>query len=236
MKPSWMPSGLDKNEIKDALGWLDKLGALSTVRAKLYPAGKAELYCAPPGKVLVDRARVKKMDVTEIDSATGRVTVRGGRYTESTMVLVAAGVWSSELVPALPKIQSLQGTSFLFAGELDRAHIRPWAPYKQVVVYPIAPGIIWAGDGTAILRANYTQTRIEQSRERCESFLRDILGTVPNFIRQSTGLRPYVEGHKAGYLAQVGQRAWVSTGGAKNGTILAAIQAQRFITAIGEAA
>ena len=45
----------------------------------------------------------------------------------------------------------------------------------------------------------------------------------------TVGARPYVEGHKAGYFQQVSPKTWVSTGGAKNGTILAAAQALAFV-------
>ena len=46
------------------------------------------------------------------------------------------------------------------------------------------------------------------------------------------GARPYVEGHKGGYFKRTGTKTWVSTGGAKSGTALAALQAWKFLQEI----
>jgi hypothetical protein len=52
---------------------------------------------------------------------------------------------------------------------------------------------------------------------------------VATKYKVSVGARPYVVGNKVGYFEQARPRLWVSTGGAKNGTVLAAWQAYRFL-------
>jgi len=134
---------------------------------------------------------------------------------------------SSSLVK-MPPIQALMGACLRPHVETTPASIYMYAPYKQAIAHTCAPGLTWVGDGAAILEKNWRTTeRVELLRERAK-----VLGVPPRGGTYRVGARPYVEGFKAGYFKKVMPNTWVSTGGAKNGLVLAAYQAQLFLEAI----
>jgi hypothetical protein len=95
------------------------------------------------------------------------------------------------------------------------------------VAFQIRPRQVWFGDGTALIEKTWqaeSVQRVASSIKRAEEYF-----GLKGKAKAVVGARPYVEDHKAGYFAQVGDRTWVSTGGAKNGTLLAAEQAAQFI-------
>lgn len=144
-------------------------------------------------------------------------------------VLIAAGVWSGDLTLNMPEIRALAGIAFIFAGERKAPIIAPWAPYKQVVAFTREPGTTWISDGSAILEKNWTPERSRKCFERCVHY-----APAPPLesLKELFGLRPYVVDNPKGYFKKIGEKTWVSTGGAKNGTVLAAYQALKFMEAI----
>jgi hypothetical protein len=147
-------------------------------------------------------------------------------------VLVAAGIGCADLLD-MPKIDGLWGASATFFGyTMTTPRLHLYAPYKQAIAFNLAPGKIWMGDGTALIESTWMKersARLEATIERGTKLL-SLKSRSPVEINE--GARPYVEGYKAGFFQQVAPRTWVSTGGAKNGTVLAAYQAQQFIDAL----
>jgi hypothetical protein len=145
-------------------------------------------------------------------------------------VLVAAGVWCNELLgDKMPLVRGLYGASLKVPGKLKEPRIHVYAPYRQAVAFQMGPNKVWFGDGTALVQKTWNKRGaeyVDATEGRAARYM-DL-----NIARSTVcvGARPYVEGHKAGYFARVSPAVWVSTGGAKNGTVLAAWQAQRFLT------
>jgi hypothetical protein len=138
-------------------------------------------------------------------------------------ILVAAGVWCNQLVE-MPHIEPVTGVSFIFRKPDDyHPQFNVWAPYKQAISYNYDK-YVWFGDGQAIKDKNWKEERVATALERARGH-----GLEDRPLEVNTGYRPYVWKHKNGYFAQVANKVWVSTGGGKNGIVLAAVQARQFL-------
>lgn len=220
LAPSWL-SSLSKEEVVEANAALESVAApeplLFQTNAKLtFKAARVD-----PKKLLV------KPDVKELVTyvKNGKLGTVDQDY--EGIVLVAAGLGCAGLIRDMPAMRGLWGASLAFAGQIAAPRIHVYAPYRQAVAFNIDKSTVWMGDGTALIE----KTWIKEGPERVDQTIlraRKLFG-LKGTPRATIGARPYVEGHKAGYFAKVFPRTWVSTGGAKNGTVLAALQAQRFI-------
>lgn len=223
-KPSWLQS---------LAGWregIELLVGLYGSREIIARCGFAttQLLHFAPSKIL--QAPHIIGEVLHIDPDAGEVLLSDGRAF-SGRVLVAAGVWSKALLAdRMPEVEliGLVGRSLWIDAQLqgDEALLKVWAPFKQSVAFNITSGQIWFGDGTAVKLSSWSTRYAERVVEHASQ-----LGVpLPNFTG-TTGQRPYVKGKK-GYFKQVGARCWVSTGGAKNGVVLAATQSLQFLEAL----
>lgn len=224
LAPSWL-SSLTRRQIDIAMG----------VLTDLYPVHELEFITNIPFKTFKAK-RVTPSDVLVLPDLTDEViSVGDGRVTMAKQtlrgaVLVAAGVGSSALVN-MPFVRALYGASVQFYGyTLTYPRLAVYAPYRQALAFNLANGKIWMGDGTALIEATWRKEQAE--REAATVARGEKLFGLKGSREVFSGARPYVEGFKAGYFAQVSPRTWVSTGGAKNGTVLAAYQAQKFIEAL----
>lgn len=235
LKPSWL-SGLSKEDVTAGYALLENnFGVQQLDFANLGIGGRlmktVRIDWVDPKSIL------KKPDVASVVRTVGDGMVLLGDGTKlKGNVLVAAGVHSFDLLVRgglaadLPRMSSLMGVSLRFRGQLDNPAMHVYAPYKQAVAFNLTKKEIWFGDGTAILQKNFNRgERVASAIARAES----IFGLrAANLIKSTVGSRPYVEGSKNGYFEQVLAKTWVSTGGAKNGTLLAALQAQKFLEAL----
>lgn len=216
-KPSWI-SGLG-DAGKQAYEDLDRLYGLEKFSPQVILGKSLDLYYVPRVKVLNKEHIVGK--VTAVGD--GWLTVDG--EDKEGIILVAAGVWSEELVD-MPDIDNVTGVSFLFNKKDHKPQFSIWAPYKQSISYGHKDEV-WFGDGTAIRNKNWEQDkRVEASIHRAKDH------GLENPIKTNIGYRPYVKGHKDGYFKKLADNTWVSTGGGKNGIVLAAIQARKFLEEI----
>ena len=219
-KPSWI-TGLGK-AAEQAYKDLDHLYGLIPIRAKA-PLGRAvDLFAVPKFK----NNNAVNARVLEIEDGRIKLQYPGEDpvWANSDIVLVAAGVWSGQLI-SMPPVEKIVGVSLTFLGKNHPAQFSIWAPYKQAISYQCSENEVWFGDGTAIKSSRfYEPERVAASIRRAEShglFLN-------NLSRSCIGYRPYVKGYKNGYFARVYERIWVSTGGGKNGIVLAVVQARKF--------
>lgn len=223
LAPSWLTS-LERSQVETALRVLGELYNVEdlTFQTNLLRTFKAQRV--DPGAVLLKPDVVGK--VARVGD--GVVTLEDGRKLKGR-VLVAAGVWSSLLVANMPAVKGLYGASVRYTGaQVDVPRIHVYAPYRQAVAVNLNKRTVWMGDGTALVQATWLKeeaARVKATVDRA----RELFGLHGKPI-VNVGVRPYVEGHKAGYFAQRAVQTWVSTGGAKNGTVLAAWQAYRFLT------
>lgn len=222
-KPSWLTS---VPNAKEALALLDELYGLQSIPMRVLPvrARLDTINHVPPSAIL--RGPDIRGRVARVDPDGGRIILEDGREFTGA-ILVAAGVWSKDLLPdhfrGVP-LTGLQGCSHRFAGELPEARLKVWAPFKQSVAFNIEEGVVWFGDGTATKPETFSDDHVKRSLEHATD-----LGLYPSGLKETrTGLRPYVRGH-AGWFRRVSKTTWVSTGGAKNGVVLAAAQALEFL-------
>jgi glycine/D-amino acid oxidase-like deaminating enzyme len=216
MKPSWLTM-LDKESLTIANTLLRKYYSYKELT---FQSSKAmvQVGWVPPKEILC----FSPIKETVLNVGDGTVTTDKGIYKGN--VLVAAGVWSGGLVD-LPEIKALTGTALHFKGQ-TKPTISIWAPYKQSVKFNLTANKIWYGDGTSILRKNFSVEHIDKTRNRAKS--KDLYNPTKIIV----GQRPSVAGHGGGYFKRTHKHTWVSTGGAKNGTVLAALQAYLFVKEI----
>lgn len=223
LAPSWM-TALDAQSIDSGLSVLDTLYGLRTIEFQTNLLAKFKAQQVDPDAVLnmlTEPYRVTSVTDGEIRLETGD-RLRGH-------VLVAAGIWSQALIPSMPKIKAFWGASVRFRTGNAPSRIKVYAPYRQAVGYQLNRSEAWAGDGTALVESTWIRERDDRVRATVERG-RALLELPPSAkFGVRVGARPYVEGFKAGFYAQLAPRLHVSTGGAKNGTILAAAQANRYV-------
>lgn len=232
LAPSWL-SSLEKPAVADAMTVLHSLYPVHdiTFRTNLMKDFRAQRVSL--GDVLHEpdlEARVLSVGDGWVEYAEpfSAGTNRKGKL-RADAVLVATGIWSQELVKDMPAVRGLYGCSLVMNGQLADPRIQVYAPYKQSVGFNLDRKRVWFGDGTALIAKTWIKEeadRVAKTMQRGHA----MLGKPSVFKPKVTiGARPYVEGHKAGYFQQVSPKVWVSTGGAKNGTVLAAWQALQFV-------
>lgn len=222
LAPSWM-SSLDKDTVADSMALLSYLYDVHDVEFQTNLLAKFKAKRVVPADILL------KPDVAARVTSVGDGVVKYEGGTLRGDVLVAAGIWCGELLSGLPPIRGLYGASLRISGQLACPQINVYAPYRQAVGFNMDKKSIWFGDGTALIAKTWMaeeDTRKAKSFDRAKEMFP---GASALGVRSTSGARPYVEGHKAGYFQQVSPKTWVSTGGAKNGTILAAAQALAFV-------
>lgn len=225
---SWL-SSLDKDDVDDALKVLYELYPIHDIAFKANKLLPFKAKRVNPADILHD----PDFDGKVLSVGDGVVKFQAPDGTINTMrgtVLVCAGIWCKELVKDMPDVKGLYGASLRLYGQKAEPTISVYAPYKQAVMFNVEPKTVWFGDGSALIEKTWMterKARIFNTQERFAGML-----DVPNTLHKmkvTEGARPYVEGHKSGYLKQISPKLWVSTGGAKNGTVLAALQALRFV-------
>lgn len=227
LKPSWF-SRMKRSEYEPAMELLSNLWGLREAEFTVRPTGMKTTVYRVDTDVVVKYPRTigKVVEVSHFDNYPRVVTADATVY-RCRLLVIAAGVWCSNLLPEIATIRK-QGVSFRLRGTLEQPFIKPWAPYKQVVAHQQADEEIWIGDGSAILPQNWTAERTEQCLRRC----RKAVGELHPLRRTITGLRPYCQvGSDPCLLRQLGRRAWVATGAAKLGTIAAGWAAKRLVDA-----
>lgn len=221
--PSWIVGLGKKADI--GMKVLHKLYAVKSIQFRMNKMLTIEANWINPRTILkLSSVEIVKDEVIEVYE-NGIACTANKCYTGE--VLIAAGVWCDQLVD-MPPIQQLTGAALLYNGVVE-PEINVWAPYKQAVQFNISSSKVWFGDGTSILRKNFGEHRIEDSIKRASKYLSKYKLKGPNKV--IVGRRPYIKGEK-GYFKKLGAAVYVSTGGAKNGTVLAAYQAQQFLEAI----
>ncbi len=229
LKPSWF-GDMPKSEYEPAMELLDDIWGLKEEEFKIVLTGlKTTVYRVDTDVVVATpRISLGVQDISHLDNYP-LLKFKDGTEERCRLLIVAAGVWCSELLPEI-KIVGKQGVSFRYQGRIKEAFINPWAPYKQIVAHQQSQSEIWVGDGSAILASNWTEERTSQCETRCRKAMGTGVASKPS--RTLLGLRPYCEtGKDPCLLKRVSKRCWVATGAGKSGTIGAGWAAGRIIQA-----
>ncbi len=222
LAPSWLLS-IPKEQVTQSMDLLDQLYGLE--KLDFFNPQLKTTFGAH--RIDPDKVRVKADLIGKVEQVgDGFVVSDHGKH--SGIVLLATGYWTPEFVPGM-KMRGLYGASVRFEAHLAQPLIHVYAPYRQAVGFQLNRKEVWFGDGTALIRKTWEAERthrIAATVERGNKLMHFKPGLK---ARVNEGVRPYVEGHKEGYFDRIHPRTWVSTGGAKNGTVLAAANALRFI-------
>lgn len=212
MKPGWF-SGLGKNVYDPALTLLDSLYGLRDVQFSVLGAKRVKVHWCDPAAILKPpdvRGFVQRIENTK---GGHRLFVEGKETVSARKVVVAAGIWTPQLVCVTVPVEAYSGEAYLWPKrKIDTPFIRPWAPYKQVVAFNRGDGL-WVGDGSTI--KNWNDARASASLSRCA----EAVG-MKEKPQRLFGHRPFTRRTPC-YLEELRSGLWVATGGAKNGTILA---------------
>lgn len=212
MRPSWL-SKMGSENVNQSFKLLDSLYGLKIVELH---AGPVKVGCEwiNPDRILSEPRRIGKV----LNVTHGNVEVdEPGNIIEARHVIVATGHWVPELVPDTEVVGKV-GMSIRLSAPPDDNRISVWAPYKQLVRFS-QDGFCWAGDGSAIITANWDRESWRQVRNRIVAFAGD------GELRE--GVRPYVKTSNPADLRRVlpeaphGPSLWTLTGGGKNGTAAA---------------
>ncbi len=164
--------------------------------------------------------------VIKVGDGVVETSVEGNVYEGN--VLIATGVWANYLASGIEQIRPKVGAAIIYNHEIEEPRISVYAPYKQAVSFVRDPGTTWFGDGTAILLKNWDSSRITDIEQRARKWH----GLGPERVKRViVGQRPFTSSPQ-GVFKQISPKTWVVTGGGKNGTILAAYYAQKFVEAI----
>jgi glycine/D-amino acid oxidase-like deaminating enzyme len=247
MKPSWLNS-LSKEQQNGSLELLSNLYDLKTLQFDT-PIGKAPVWWVSPQQILKEPDLLATV-VQLQTGTTNRVICRlpeispnpllGTQPTNAALqcydakaVIVCCGVWSNQFFEDVA-IESKIGVSFR-VGRVKSFRetmyhdglIRPWAPYKQIVAFDIAPKQIWIGDGTAIKAKNWSDGYLSASRSRCLRVAG--IESLGQEVIVNEGKRPYMKTDEPCFLKEMKPGIWINSGGAKNGTIAAAWAADQLV-------
>ena len=223
MKPGWF-AGLGKDVYEPSLALLDRLYGVRDLEFRIRPSGLRQKVHWVPTSLILDHESAPYMLVEETVTSVGEGFVEFGlppTYMAFPLVVVAAGAWCNQLLQV--QVEGKQGVSFRWPGRVEENTIQGWAPYKQAVWFQESEGSCWAGDGSAILPANWTTGRMEDSRKRMARL------TTMRCEEAVEGIRPYVKGHKPCLLQQRAPCLWLATGGAKNGLVAAGWAASEIV-------
>lgn len=229
LAPSWLNS-MERSQIDTAMGVLHDLYPVHELAFKtnLFKTFKAK-------RVSRDDVLVQP-DTTAVVTQVGDGWVQIGSEKLRGKVLVAAGVWSFDLLGVTDHVmKGLWGASLTVKAQIDEPRIHVYAPYRQAVAFNLDKRHVWVGDGTALSASTWAKeqdNRVFQTAHRAHALFglpNPSVDAEARLIRSTVGVRPYVEGFKAGFFQRLHPNTWVSTGGAKNGTVLAAWQAHQFL-------
>jgi glycine/D-amino acid oxidase-like deaminating enzyme len=227
LAPSWL-SSMPSGDIANALAVLKDLYTLHNVEFKTKLTGVFKAKRVNTDQVLIEPDVFCR--VTRVED--GRVTYMDANresHTLTGVVFVAAGIWCNQLIKDLPEVKGLYGASLRVPNTaLTPPVLSVYAPYRQLVAFNITDSDVWCGDGSALVDKTWAAER-EQRIVKLKERVVAATGMSVEQALVTEGARPYIKEHKAGYLQQVSPRLWVSTGGAKNGTALAAAQSYKFI-------
>jgi glycine/D-amino acid oxidase-like deaminating enzyme len=226
LAPSWL-SSLERGQIDTAMGVLRDLYTVHDMEFSTNLLKKFKAQRVDPSEVLLKDGVVRD-EVVEVKD--GVVKLASGDVLRGK-VLIAAGMACNNFVPDMPETQALWGSSITLNAQLSEARLHVYAPYRQAVAFNMNKRQVWMGDGTALVEKTWAKESAERAQRTVER-ARELFKLTAAKPTVNSGARPYVKGHKAGYFQRVTPSVWVSTGGAKNGTVLAALQAHQFIKAL----
>lgn len=231
MKPGWF-DGLGEKVSNPALDLLDELFGLQKVRFQLGPRG-VDVFWVPPSAILSNTVTYRQVSWIHAGTPLHMLTLDNGDAVDARHVIVAAGYWTQHLLPEI-KLEGMMGRAVLYkAAHIEQPYIEPWAPFKQIVAFNRGDGL-WGGDGSAIKKDNWTESRgLDTEKRVLDSLLtKKVTGVLGAPFMTMDGIRPYAK-YKSFVLEEVRPRVWAATGGAKNGTITAAYCARVLRETIG---
>ncbi len=226
LKPSWL-TAIPSKDLDRALEALNRLYKVESLMCRFAGLKDIELLRVDVETVL-NTGLVIETEVTCVgDGWMKYVGPDGEDLTAIGTTIVAAGIWTGELIPSIKHLLTgKKGMSFTYATQEPMENIiAPYAPYKQIVRTAHGPGKIWIGDGSAIIEKNWSQ----DTEGRIYSRIAPYAPKEATEVLIQRGIRPYIAGEG---LGQVSDHLWYATGGGKSGMALAAVYANKLAEAL----
>lgn len=230
IKPSKL-TGLNSEDEEAAIQTLRELYGLEEIQFEIKPTGgfvKVSTYQLNMDKVFDVET---EGDIAQCLEKGPAVKFQDMGVVQAKLVVVATGIWASELLPEVfdGKMEGKTGVSFLFEGRIKQPFVKPWAPYKQITIHNYrldGRNYIWASDGSALKSENWTEERTNQCKERCMS----ALGITKEPVEVTLGIRPFHKDKpKPCFLKEVRPNVWAATGAGKFGCISAGWAANQML-------
>ncbi len=204
LKESWLPKGHYSKS-------MEILTKLATPRTVTFQGQPGSASCFTPEDLMVKQP--VRDTVQEVSD--GYVRCISGKEYRGTVV-VAAGVWTKTLLNV--DVHGMAGMALIYPNQTEPKY-KVWAPYKQIISFPIREGRMYVSDGTAVRVWNHTLTK------RLHEHAKDVGLTGPSTFK--IGMRPYTK--EKPKLIRISKNLWVATGTRKSGTVLSALWAEEFV-------
>ena len=157
------------------------------------------------------------------------VSVNGEVIQAKRAVVVAAGVWTPQVlslcagIDHLPSVDMIWGATLDVRIKLEENRIQEWAPYRQSVMVQ-EEGYFRFGDGATVKNPKgVADPRLDKASTRLIQHLNDIVGVTVNpdkITAVHEGYRPYMKKGTPSLVNKHFDWLFSATGGAKNSTIL----------------
>lgn len=231
-KEGWI-NPIIRAEVDHGRGLLENIGGIEEVEFANLKNGKYEVFQRTDcSKILLQKkeanlipCKVSSMRAKEVLYDDDRLVV-----TAKKAVIVAAGVWTSQVLGLMnglknvPQVDSLWGATLDVGLKVEENRVLEWAPYKQCVLVRNKTGNAFSfGDGCTVKNPKKGDPRIEKASNRILTNLYNIVGTrVSNdkITDVKEGYRPYLKKGSPNFINQHAPWLFSATGGAKNSTIL----------------
>lgn len=217
MKPSWL-TRMGRDNVDASFRLLDRLYGLRTISLKAGPLS-VNAEWINPDEVMSSPRIVGHIAKVASFPGGNRVRFRDMEAMDARHVIVAAGVWTRDLIRGVPVVGKA-GASVRLKNLPEDNRISVWAPYKQLVRFS-HESFRWAGDGTAILSKNWNLERERACLDRIIAFAGEGETRV--------GIRPFADTPDPAALEEVAPGLWSLTGGGKNGTAAAGWAAAKLL-------
>lgn len=226
-KPSWLVK---------LRGWatgvelLEDLYGVDTLDVDTF-VGALPLNRVNPYKILgPSTSPIIPEEVKQVDWSARTLRTSLEEWGPFDAIYIATGV-AQDLVPPRfrASIKPRQGATLYYKGE-GSPKLKVWAPYKQSVSVPVRDpelgACTWFGDGTVIKPENWTDHHSVRAKEHAQDLGLD----QKDLLELRLGIRPMYK--PEGHFARVAPNCFLGTGGGKNGVVLAALFADRFVKAL----
>jgi len=236
-KDSWINDKI-KERVLSGISLVDKMYGIETLEFHNKKENlKEEIYYVDVKKILLPKKTVIKDSVLKIENDT--VTLTSGEvYKANKAVILAAGAFVDKILVNsgyLPMgVDKYWGNCFFIKSEeLEENFIDVCATYRQLVCFQKTDGDFYFSNGSTVKNPKSNDDpRIEKNTDRLFLQSTKIGIKTSQIVGMKEGFRPYLKDKGQDFVQKVDEKLIVTTGGAKNSTILSGYIAKKVFKTI----